>query len=181
MNETSDTSEPQPEPFYGRSAGEDLELWQHHASFGGEDKNRMVSIATWFLGASAAMLWYIWTSLICPNPLGIKEPLITLGVATLGMGVSALAGYISLLYGGYSNQNWEKADQIATSRGWKDLLPLDHEAQGHGLNAIAKRLARPCKPQVELAPVFVVFLVLAAFSLAAHLTILSLSIAVLCT
>ena len=180
MNETTGAVEPQPGPFYGRSEGEDLELWKHHASFGGEDKNRMVTIATWLLGASATMLWYIWPRLICPDPLGIKEPLIALGVATLGMGVSALAGYISLLYGGYANRNWEKADQIAASRGWEDLLPLEHKAPGHGLNAIAKRWARPCKPKDKLAPVFIVFILLATFSLAAHLTILSLSIATIC-
>jgi hypothetical protein len=33
-----------------------LELRKHHAAFGGEDKNRMVTIASFILGFSAAVL-----------------------------------------------------------------------------------------------------------------------------
>ena len=110
---------------YGRSAGEDLEIWKHYASYGGEDKNRMVTIATSLLGGSAVILWYILTKQVNFNDgnLVLREAGISLGVAILGAGVSFLAGYVSLLYGGYSNRNWEKANQIAFNRGWYDLLP----------------------------------------------------------
>lgn len=90
---------------YGRSAEEDLEIWKHFASFGGEDKNRMVTIATSLLGGSAVILWYIWTEQVNfdDGNLVLEEAGRALGVAILGAGVSFLAAYVSLLYGGYSN------------------------------------------------------------------------------
>jgi hypothetical protein len=114
---------------------------------------------------------YIVKSLIFPDRFELKEPLRALMVAILGMGVSVVAGYVSLLYGGYANRNWEKADQIADSREWKDLLPSNQKTSGCGLNAIAKRLARPCKPKKELSLVFIIYLGLAALLLALHLAI----------
>ena len=96
-----------PIPYQWRRPEEDLELWKHYASLGGEDKNRMVTIATSLLGGSAAILWYILTNQICSSkscdlwPLKLKEPVIVFGVAILGMGVSILAAYVSLLFGSY--------------------------------------------------------------------------------
>jgi len=152
------------------TSADDLELWKHHANFGGKDKNIMVSICTWLLGGSAAVLWYIWTNQLCPNSIVPKEPLRAFGVAMLGMGVSAAAGYVSLLYGGYANRNWEKADRIARKRGWYDLLPPDpdKEPRGVGLNGFAKRLARPCNPEVRLPLVFVWFFFAAVLLFFAH-------------
>jgi hypothetical protein len=170
-------SEPPSRRFFRRSLEADLELWKHHASFGGEDKNRMVSIATWLLGGSAAVLWYILTSLDFTAPFGLKEPLRILGAAILGIGVSVLAVYVSLLYGRYSNQNWYKADYIARNRGWYDLLPLrendipEIELNGiaYRLNRLAIRWARPCKPEERLAPVFEVFFLGAMILFLLHL------------
>jgi hypothetical protein len=45
-------------------------------------------------------------------------------ISMLGISVSISSGYITILYGGYSNRNWQKADDIAENRGWKDLLPV---------------------------------------------------------
>ena len=113
-----------------RHPNQDLELWKHYASFGGEDKNRMVTIVIWLLGGAAFILWHIWLHLIETSSVKtssikfcLTDPLKVLGVAIVGMGISALAGYVSLLYGGYSNRNWAKADQIARYRGWRDPLP----------------------------------------------------------
>jgi hypothetical protein len=111
-----------------------------------------------------------------PRTSDIDAPLRAAIVSLLGIGISLAAGYVSLLYGGYSKQNREKADDIAESRGWADLLPSNNNSQGYGLNATAKRWARPCKPKEELAPVFKVFVVLATLSLVAHLVILEWSI-----
>ena len=172
---------------YRRSGGEDLEVWKRYASFGGEDKNRMVTIATSLLGGSAVILWDIWTEQIHWNSrckidfcnLEFEKPLRALGVALLGMGVSLLAGYISLLYGGYSNRNWERADQIAFNRGWYDLLPPKKTPKGHKdkeavtreglLNPIATELlARPCEPKKTLAPVFQWFFWVSMFLFFVH-------------
>ena len=147
---------------YRRTTQEDLELWKHHASFGGADKNRMVTISTWLLGGSAAILWNIWTEQIDWEKqidfykLEFENPVRALGVALLGIGVSFFAGYISLLYGGYSNRNWEKADEIARHRGWYDLRASNNKnvTRNGILNPIAAKLARPCDPKETLAPVF---------------------------
>ena len=68
MTQTYEVDKSPEKTFYGRESEQDLELWKHHASFGGEDKNRMVIVSTWLLGGSAAILWYIWTKLICFDP-----------------------------------------------------------------------------------------------------------------
>jgi hypothetical protein len=38
--------------MFDRTADQDLELWRHFAGFGGEDKNRMVTVTSWLLGFS---------------------------------------------------------------------------------------------------------------------------------
>jgi len=200
MADPSKSNKCQAERNHGRTVDQDIELWKYHASMGGEDKNRMVTMAGWLLGFSAVILWYIVTNLIDPKTLRFKEPTITLLSAMLGAGVSLFALYISLMYGGYSNQNWEKADQIARNRNWCDLLPSnkaspcqnkrhkdeadpvrEQQKSGSGfdpfgwlhlkLNLFAKGLARPCKPEERLAPVFIVFFCLATLSLLLHLAI----------
>ena len=55
MMQTDEADKSPTETFYGRKPDQDLELWKHHASFGGEDKNRMVTVSTWLLGGSAAV------------------------------------------------------------------------------------------------------------------------------
>jgi hypothetical protein len=151
--------QPQPESSDQRTPDQDLELWKHYSSFGGQDKNTMVTIDSWLLGGSVAMLAYLWNELIPPKDLDIGSildislPVRALGIAALGAGVSTLALYISLLYGGYANRNWEKAGRIAEKR-WKDLLPSHEKSPGHSLKAIAKRWARDCEPEKMLAPVF---------------------------
>jgi hypothetical protein len=196
MADPSKSNKCQAEYNYGRTVDQDLELWKHHASTGGKDKDRMVTIASWLLGFSAVILWYIVTNLIVSKTLELREPKIAILTAVLGIGVSILALYISLLYGGYSNQNWGKADKIACCRKWCDLLPSTEPSPRHddrhkaeaeptreqqnlvvrlyhrlhlSLNRLAKRWARPCDPTKRLAPVFIVFLGLATFSLLLHL------------
>jgi hypothetical protein len=131
-----------------------------------------VALASWLIGFSAAILGYFLTQLIAPDAFVLKEPLRAVAVSILGIGVSIVAGYLSLLYGGYANRNWEKADQIADNRGWKDLLPSDQPTYGSGLNLIAKGLARSCDPKHELPRVFVIFFGIAVFSFALHLALL---------
>ncbi len=152
---------------------EDLELWKHHASFGGEDKNRMVTICTFLLGATGTLLWFILTQ-GTTGELEFSSPKQVLVAALLGVAASTLAAYMALLYGGYSNLNWEKADQIAKARGWTDLVPNNNQRiVGSGLNGFAKRRARPCQPEQTLAPVFVWFFVIAIAFFLGHAAIIA--------
>ena len=176
MMQTDEADKSPTETFYGRKPDQDLELWKHHASFGGEDKNRMVTVSTWLVGGSAAVFWYVWTKLICLDPFGFEEPLRAMGATVLGVLLSALAVYVTLVYGGYSNRNWEKADQIANRRGWDDLLPSKSTTSFTGLNAIARRWARPCEPESGLAPIFIVFLVSAGLLLVVHCIVFGMSV-----
>lgn len=163
----------------GRSIDQDLELWKHHASFGGEDKNRMVTISTFLLGAAGALFWFIFTQRTS-GILELNGPAQVLVAAILGVAASGLAAYMSLLYGGYSNLNWEKADEIANARGWKDLVPdKNRRIEGSGLNGFAKRRARPCEPKEKLAPVFVWFFLIAVAFLLAHVGIIAWSVSLL--
>jgi hypothetical protein len=200
MTEISSASEPdkcQAGHHYERTVDQDIELWKHHASIGGQDKDRMVTIVSWLLGFSAVTLWYIITRLIDSEAIVLEKPRIAMLVAVLGVGVSILALYISLLYGGYSNQNWEKADKIACDRKWYDLLPPNGsyprhddihkggaepvpEPQGlgsrqdgkpHLLNCLPRSWAKPSDPKKMLAPVFITFFCLATLSLVLHLVI----------
>jgi hypothetical protein len=184
--------------LYGRRREHDLELWKHHASFGGEDKSRMVSVASWLLGLSAVILWYVATQLISSDPFKLHEPARAVMVSAIGVGVSLAAGYVALLYGGYANRNWKEADDIARRRGWDDLwLPENRSeisrtnANGTGfassgrkhfasgrrkLNAWAWKCSTSTEPADYLAPVFEAFLLFALVALAAHLAIVAWSL-----
>jgi len=160
-------------PQFGRTADEDLQLWLHFAAFGGEDKNRMVTVTSWLLGFSSALLWYVISRLLGGGGLRLEEPGRALVTAGLGIVISATAGYVALLYGGYSNQNWHRADAIAEVRGWHDLLP-DHPlpAVTGILNRRAFAWSRPCVPDTALAPIFRVFFALSGVVLVAHVFVL---------
>ena len=92
---------------------------------GGTDKNTMVTIVSWLLAFAATAIGYIVThkDMIGPTAGEISHPLRMMAVSLLGLVVSGIAGYVTLLYGGYANRNWAKADEIADRRGWLDLLP----------------------------------------------------------
>lgn len=198
-----DTTEPAAEKHLGRrTAEDDLELWKHYASFGGEDKNRMVLIASWLLGFSAVILGQLEKHLASARQLSLMAPELGVLHSLSGMAISFAAGYVALLYGGYSNRNWKKADEIAFSRSWDDLLPPQpmpkqsraERSRRHAqtinnangpqegpdqplsyrgrLNNKAYRLARPCDPKQELAPVFEVFLTLAVVFFTLHVAVL---------
>jgi hypothetical protein len=150
----------------------DFESWKHFAGMGGTDKNTIITTVSWLLGLTATAIGYIVTQLISSTPPRLQHPGKMMVVSLLGLVISGLAGYLTLLYGGYANRNWAKADQIARKRGWLDLLPEsssgdtreDGKSRPSRLAAIAWRFARPCEPKRELAPVFVVFLFLSILS-----------------
>ncbi|MHA7291354.1 hypothetical protein ACX80V_17160 [Arthrobacter sp. MDT3-24] len=164
-----------------RSASDYLELWKHYAAFGGEDKNRMVTIASYILGVSAAVLGVIVSLLKDDEWITFKQPQQAVMFSALGIIISGIAAYTVLLYAGYSNQNWQKADDIARDRGWSDLLPQpSQDTVGlRPLVRIGNRLAEPCEPRSNIAPVFRVFAALSILFFLMHLIIIIRSISLI--
>jgi hypothetical protein len=76
----------------------------------------MVTIASRLLGFSATILWQVASQLVASDALARTEPLRALMDSVLGISISIAAGYISLLYGGYSNRSWQKGDQMRITR-----------------------------------------------------------------
>jgi hypothetical protein len=152
-----------------RARARDLEFWKHFAGMGGTDKNTMITTASWLLAFAATAIGYIVTQMISFNPTRLLCPVTVRVVSLLGLVVSFVAGYVTLLYGGYANRNWAKADELACKHQWRDVLPeyrttgeaIPEENEPTGLAGFAWRRARPCNPKVRLAPVFWVFTLLA--------------------
>ncbi|MFM0144933.1 hypothetical protein [Paraburkholderia sp. RL18-085-BIA-A] len=165
-----------------------MELWKYFGSVGAADKNTMVTVEAFLQGFSATIIGYVVTKLVCFHPLGITEPYVGICLALLGFVIACVAGYVSLLYGGYSNWNWAKADAIARSQvsrdpRWKKLLPEHSIEAVDGTRrkasvfcAIAVRLGRPCDPVTQLAPIFSLYAWLALFTALFHLLVFLLSV-----
>ena len=133
-----------------RDTASDLELWKHFAATGAADKNTMISSVSWLLGFAAALLGFIGK-----ESTGTESSQLIRLSAFFGVVVSVVAAYISLLYGGYANKNWAKADEIASRNQWTDLVadPTERSTPTK-LAALSMRLAHHCDPRMELAPVF---------------------------
>lgn len=157
-----------------RSTSNYLELWKHYAAFGGEDKNRMVTIASYLLGVSAAALGIIVSQLKDDAWITFKPPQQAVLFSTLGIIISGIAAYTVLLYAGYSNQNWQKADDIARHHGWSDLVspPSPDTAGLPPLARISNRFAKPCDPKIDIAPVFRVFAAVSILFVLMHLFVI---------
>lgn len=156
----------------------DLEVWKHFAGVGGTDKNTMITTVSWLLAFAATAIGYIVTNtqMIGITSPRIQHPVRMMAVSLLGIFVSVVALYLAILYGGYSNRNWAKADEIARRRKWFDLLPEGSPdkmtpelgCKPDRLATFAWQRARPCYPQTELAPVFKIFSFLALLSGLTH-------------
>lgn len=92
---------------------------------GGIDKNTMITTVSWLLAFAATAIGYIVTDthMIGPTSPRVQHPGRMMVISLLGVLVSVVAGYLAILYGGYSNRNWAKADEIARKHNWLDLLP----------------------------------------------------------
>ena len=145
-----------------RSLDRDLQVWKHFAGMGGTDKNTMITTVSWLLAFGATAIGYMVTNsqMIAPTIPRVQQPGRMMVVSLLGIFVSVIAWYLAILYGGYSNRNWAKADEIARKRKWLDLLPdaspdnmtPERVCKPDRLAAFAWRRARPCYPQTELLP-----------------------------
>ena len=159
-----------------------LELWKHFAGTGAADKNTMVAVASWLLGVSVTISAYIVTQLFKSDNFAFVQPWRAFCLASLGLGISFAAGYVALLYGGYSNRNWAKADEIAHKSGLDKLMPdylilpdyssaIKNEGKNktYGLPGFAVGWSEDCDPKRRLAPVFLLFASLALLILLLHL------------
>ena len=90
-------------------------------------------MATLFLGFSAAIVGFTFKEGIKSDK--IVEPVAVACVAIAGVIISFASAVMTLVYGGYANWNWAKADQIARDYDWKHLDPSDSpfpKAEGSG-------------------------------------------------
>jgi hypothetical protein len=154
---------------------EAIHVWQYFDSVGGTDKNRMVTVSTWLLTFSGGILGYAITQ-------GLKgcHDWESALLAILGLLISVFSAQITLLYGGYANRNWERADAIARINGWCDLLPEESSrvkseidrrrlaANSKSLARWARRRAKPHDPAETFAPIFWRFIVFSTFSFLFH-------------
>lgn len=146
-----------------------IQAWQCFANIGGNDKDRMITTSTWLLAFSGTILGYRLT-----EGWSLASALLT----GLGILVSALAAVVTLVYGGYANRAWAKADAIARQRGWRQLVP-EYESVVVKGDVVAQRVrtlarlasvaAKPCDPIRELPFIFSTFFWLAIFAMLAHL------------
>ena len=160
-----------------------FEVWKHHASIGGADKDRMIQIATLLLGFSVAIVGFTFKEGIDSGK--VVEPVAVAFLAFAGAIISCACAVMTLLYGGYANRNWAKADQIARDYDWKRLDPNDspfyqvgesEESPSSRRVAWALEHSGPKLPHKQLAPVFEWFFGLSLLSLLMHLSILGWSI-----
>ncbi len=154
-----------------------FEVWKSFASIGGADKDRMVQIATWLLALSAGIGAFALKEAVDQN--GESEPIVAGYLAIVGILTSLASASVTLVYGGYANWNWAKADQIANDYGWWRLAPSDSPIAALGrpkkrnsLVTWALNQAEPTRAHEKLAPVFWCFFLLSMASLAVHLVIL---------
>ena len=161
----------------------DLELWKHFARMGGIDKNTMITTVSWLLALAAAIVAYMATEMTVGARPWLDDAPATMVVSVLGLLISGIAAYVALLYAGYANTNWASADRIARRHGWHELLPdasegIRTEVEGAKPGFLAGRalqIARPCHPH-QIAPVFVVFVMLALLATAANAVFLAWSL-----
>lgn len=153
-----------------------IDIWKHFAVTGGADKDRMVTITIWILGFSAALLGYLAINLIDYSAVAVKEPGMTRVLSCLGVLVSAFGARIVLLYAGYTNWNWAKADSLAsqlkTKFGIRELLP-----PGQNCKVFPEPTTGPVSwpPIDELLPIFKWFLIAAVSLSIVHVTAFVLS------
>jgi hypothetical protein len=166
---------------------EALELWKYFGGVGAADKNTMVTVQSVLLPIQAALVGYVAANLLDFQNRTIVDDRKALAASVLGFVIAVVAGYVSLLYGGYSNRNWAQADAIAETLAerrskWSSLLPrnsgaiADTTPNTSPFAGLAWRLGRPCDPIAQLAPIFAVFAGLALGAGVFHMSVFVLSI-----
>jgi hypothetical protein len=157
-----------------------IDVWEHFAQTGGNDKDRMVNICSWLLAFSVALASLAFVQEVHPHLLSKRWTFTVLAV--FGLLTSLTSGLVALIYGGYANWNWAKADQIARVNGCGLLNPSNDpwtEEQkaisGSVFARWARCLARPTETYSSLAPVFVFYIGLSLVLAASHIAIMILA------
>jgi hypothetical protein len=168
---TSPSDDSHPEELRYLSPPEILLVWQHFANIGGHDKDRMVAMMTILSPILLATIGFAYNA---ENPQ--REV-----AAVAGFVTALIATVVVLMYAGYANRNWEKADDIAETylknvtlkgmnkRGEVVVQPLskvlkEKELDDYGwLGILAHKLggflSRPHDPSSSLAPIFMLFFI----------------------
>lgn len=168
-------SETHPEIHKANDGAQLIELWKHYASTGAADKNTMVTVVSWLLGFSATIIGYIVTHLFKSDSFTFVQPWQAFSLAFLGVVISFVAGYVALLYGGYANRNWARADEVAGKSRWVELVPdystgeQEPDGKTFGLPGFAVGWSKDCDPHQKLPPVFWLFTWLSLFVFVVHL------------
>jgi hypothetical protein len=157
-----------------------FEAWRHHAGAGGDDKDRMVKISSLLLGVSTGIVSLMLNTAVKSDVL--CEPRTAICLSFFGLIISCISAMITLLYGGYANRNWAKADQIAEDRKWLRLYPTDSpipELREKGpLIRFAIHGSEP-RTRTELAPIFWLFFWMSLLSAFAQLILIIWGVGVL--
>jgi hypothetical protein len=184
MTKPKETAEPDKQGV-GHTLTEDngLKAWEHFASTGGADKTTMVTVASWLLAFSSAIIGYAVTDPLKSDSFVFPKLVAMLFLAGIGVFTSIAAGFVAFLYGGYASNNWAKADELAKTRGWDELLPNGSKAVGQSnkdsKDGLAARFVRRRNCSKRLAPIFKIFMALAIMSSALQLVFLFRSISLI--
>ena len=155
-------------------------MWKKFAETGGADKDRMVHVCNWLLSFSVAIIGVAFAK-------GVDPSIVTKGAAIailggLGLLLSIASALVTIIYGGYANWNWAKADQIARVYHWDILKPKDEpwtamqKLQDSCLLAKWGRCwSAPADTYSRLAPIFNLYFVLALLSAFVHIIIMGMA------
>ena len=151
-----------------RDASDMVALWKHFAETGDHDKNSMVQICNWLLAISVAIVGLAFAKDVHTRFVNERWTFLILG--SFGTVISLVSVSVALIYGGYANWNWAKADQVARDNNWNDLDPdhdpwtEDQKTHSWVLARWARCLSYPVNTYNRLAPIFIVYFGLSVLS-----------------
>jgi hypothetical protein len=130
-NHYPQSNSPPEQPLEDLSTSDLVSIWQHFADIGGSDKDRAIAVFSILLPIIVAATGFAAKSLLSALKQSIDpELLLQAGiVATVAMIISIIAALITLMYAGYANWNWSKADKIAQGFLLRDQATLKHRVK----------------------------------------------------
>jgi hypothetical protein len=153
------------------------EAWKHFAKTGGDDKNQMVKVCNWLLSFSVGIIGFAFAQGLQDTPVVSKE-IGMLILSIFGAALSFTSALVATIYGGYTNYNWAKADQIAEDCKWDILSPENdpwgdkhRKAQQNWVASKARAWAAPRNTYSQLAPIFLVYIFLSGAMTIVHIVI----------
>lgn len=151
-----------------------IELWKHFTATGSDDKDRMMQVCNWLLTSSVAIVVFAVTLQAKIKFLTTPKALTILVIFAFILSIAS--SVIAVIYGGYANWNWAKANQIAPviARlcGSPTLLdpqdkPWTAKDTENGSGPLAcwgRCWSQPARTYEKLAPIFLVYFWLSVLS-----------------